>query len=101
MGRGRRWRRGAWTGTAWSALEREHELPDRARIAVREAAVLAVEQLERVRHAERLEVVREGLRPEVEVVLVAAAGVEVDPPHRAQRVGVAGCHADRVLVQPL
>ena len=40
---------------ARSAAERQHELPDRAGIAVREAAVLAVEQVERVRHAERVE----------------------------------------------
>ena len=42
----------------------------------------------------------EGLGPEVEVPLVAAAGVEVDAAHRAQRVGVPRRHPHRVELQP-
>ena len=48
------------------------ELADRARVAVRQPRVRAVEQLERVRDAQLVELGGERLRAEVEEVLVAA-----------------------------
>ena len=62
--------------------------------------MLAVEQLQRVVDPELLELGGEGLGPEVEVPLVAAAGIEVDAAHRAQRVGVPRRHSHRVELQP-
>src|SRR4051812_36534141 len=51
--------------------KRQHQLADRARVAVGQAAVLALEQLDRVRHAELVELPGKRLRAEVEVPLVA------------------------------
>ena len=62
--------------------------------------MLAVEELERVRDAELVELGGEGPGAEVEVVLVALAGVDVDAPHRTQGVGVARRHHDRVVLEP-
>jgi urocanate hydratase len=66
--------------------ERDHELADRARIAVRQPAVRAVEQLERARRAGLLHLARERRGAEVEVVLVGLARVEVDPARIEKRL---------------
>ena len=54
-GRGRRSRPGRATAPCRSRRDSEHQLPDRARVAVREPRVRAVEELERVRDAELVE----------------------------------------------
>ena len=59
-----------------------------------------VEQLQAVLDAELRQLGGERLRSEVQEVFVGAAGVEVDPPHRPQRVGVAGRHPHRVALEP-
>ena len=51
-------------------------------------------------NAELVELGREGPGAEVEEVLVALAGVDVDAPHRAQGVGVVRHHHDRVVLEP-
>ena len=67
----RRRRRGSGVRPALPSAEREHELADRAGVAVGHAAVLAVEELEGVLGADLAELAGEGGRAEVEVPLVA------------------------------
>src|SRR3954447_4671358 len=88
--RGRPSRRGRATAACRSRRDSEHELPDRARVPVREPRVRAVEELKGVRDPELVQLTPEGLRPEVQVVLVALARVEVDAAQRAQGVGMGG-----------
>src|SRR4029453_14187907 len=90
-------KRSATPGSAPEALGQEGQP---ARVAVLDARVGGVEQLEDVLDLELVELAREGGRPEVEPELVAAAGVQVDAAQGAELVGVAGGHADWVQGQP-
>src|SRR5215216_980199 len=80
--------------------EGDDHLPDRSGIPVGEAPVLAVEQIERVLDADCIQLAGERLRTEVKEVLVLLAGVEVDPPHAAKLVHVAGGHSHGVEFEP-
>src|SRR5436190_4262598 len=82
------------------AAERQDQLADRPRIAVGEPSVLAVEELEGVLDAEFLELRGERLGAEVEEVLVALSGIEVDAAHRAQGIGMAGRHPNWIELEP-
>src|SRR5687767_14256130 len=87
--------------TTGSSRQGLHELSDRSRVTVGDAAVPSLEQLEGVVDAERLELLRESSGPEVEVVLVGLPGIEVDPLHALERVGMLRRHAHRVPREPL
>src|SRR5206468_7419808 len=77
------------------------EVAKRDRIAVLDRAVRPVEELEEhVRDADALERAPEADRAEVEIVLVALAGIDVDRAQAAQRVGVPVDHADRIPREP-
>ena len=82
---------------------RERQPADRLGVAPFDAPVGTVEQLEVdpvVVHADGRELSPEGLRTEVEVVLVAAPGIDPDGAQAAQRLGTRARHADRVPRQP-
>src|SRR5689334_7232436 len=85
---------------ASSVAECEKKFADRPWVAVRDPAVLAVEQLDRVAHAVLLELLRERLGAEVQEPLIALAGVEVDPAHAGKRFLAALRHPHRVERQP-
>src|SRR6266702_2492335 len=72
----------------------------KVRIDPNASAVAGVEQLEGVRDADPVQLRGEGGGADVQVPLVALAGVQVDPAHRAQSVGVPGDHAHRVHLLP-
>ena len=75
------------TAGSETALAREPlgEEPQRQRVPVLDRPVRGVEQLEQPRgHADLAQLVDERLRAEVEVVLVALAGVDVDRPLRSK-----------------
>src|SRR6266545_2781518 len=76
------------------------EEADRGRVAVLDAYVGGVEQLEGVPDAQGAELGGKRDRAEVEVVLVPLAGVDPDAPHGAERVRMLRGHPDRVEIEP-
>src|SRR6266516_7499092 len=82
-------------------LEALGQIADRERVAVLDPAVLRVEEFEEdVGDPERFELAPERVCTEVEVVLVALAGVDVDRAEAAQRVCVATRHPHRIPGEP-
>jgi hypothetical protein len=68
-----------------------------------EVGVGPLDQLEvydRIGDPDGRQLVAEGRGAEIEVELVARAGIDPDPAQAAKRIGVAGNHADRVAFQP-
>src|SRR5438067_8164493 len=85
----------------WASGKSIREVLQAQGVAVVDAAVAAVEELEvDVRHAEGGELLAERLRAEVEVRLVPATRVDPDRPHPAQRLRVTRRHSHRVPREP-
>src|SRR5918996_2326202 len=85
-----------------SALRRER-LGQRAycaRIAVLEPAVGAVEQLQSVVDAKRPQLPGERLRAQVQEELVGPAGIQIDPLHGSEGIGVGWRHPNGVPLEP-
>src|SRR6478752_239867 len=91
----------SFTRVFQSLLQALGEVADRERVAVLDPAVAGVEELEEdVGDPELLQLAPECLGAEVEVELVALAGVDIERALAAQRVRVASRHPHGIPGEP-